>query len=117
MTYYYYIAADIELTADVPSDIEKSEERIKGFDFPVQLEIYNGINKESEARVLLQYIRQQAEKQKTCTFQIANLVNSNRVPFKILGKKEVQLHKIKSPAELILEEGQLLTIRKVNVVY
>lgn len=121
MTYYYYIAADIGLTKEscknVYLDIDESEERIKGFEFPIQLEIYNGINKEREARILLGYIMQQAEKHKTCTFQIANLINSNRVPFKILEKKHVQLHKVKSPGELILEEGQLLTIEKVNVVY
>ena len=121
MTYYYYIAADIELSKEsirnVYLDIDESEERIKGFDFPLQLEIYNGIDREREARILLDYIMQQAEGHKRCTFQIANLVNSNRVPFKITGKKHAQLHKIKSPAELILEEGQLLTIEKVNVVY
>ncbi|WP_033542059.1 hypothetical protein [Planococcus sp. CAU13] len=121
MTYYYYIAADIELTKEslknVHLDIDESEERIKGFDFPIQLEIYNGINREREAIILLDYILKQAEGHKRCTFQIANLVNSNRVPFKILERRQVQLHKIKSPAELILEEGHLLTIRKVNLVY
>lgn len=121
MTYYYYIAADIGLPKEslknVHLDIEESGERIKGFDFPIQLEIYNGIGREREARILLDYISRQAEGHKRCTFQIANLVNSNRVPFKILEKKHIQLHKIKSPAELILEEGQLLTIEKVNLVY
>lgn len=117
MTYYYYIAADIKLTTDVQLDIDQSFEQLKGFEFPIQLEIYNGINKEREARILLEYITRQAEKHKRCTFQIANLINSNRVPFKITEKKQVQLHKIKAPSELILEEGQLLTINKVNVVY
>lgn len=121
MTNYYYIAADIGLPKEslknVYLDIDESEERIKGFEFPIQLEIYNGIGREREARILLEYLMQQAEKHKTCTFQIANLINSNRVPFKILERRQVQLHKIKSPAELILEEGELLTIRKVNLVY
>lgn len=32
-------------------------------------------------------------------------------------KKHVLLHKIKSEQDLVLEEGQLLTIEKVPVVY
>jgi len=32
-------------------------------------------------------------------------------------KKQVLLHKIKSEQDLVLEEGQLLTIEKVPVAY
>lgn len=54
-----------------------------------------------------------AENSKRCTFQVAKLVNSNRLPFKVLEKKQVLLHKLKSPEELLLSEGHLLTIQKV----
>ena len=96
---------------------EESNERIKGFDFPLQLEIENGINAKEEAEILLEYIYKKAENHKRCAFQVAKLVNSNRVPFKVLEKKQVFLHKIKSSDELLLPEGHLLTIKKVPVVY
>ena len=121
MTYYYYIAADVELHIEQYNEhifsLEKSTENITGFDVPIQLEIYNGINKKRELQSLLAYVYQQAEGHKRCTFQIANLINSNRVPFTITDKKHVLLHKIKSEQELLLEEGQLLTIEKMPVVY
>ena len=121
MTYYYYIAANIELKHEKYNEhiftLEKSEERIEDFELPIQFEICNGIDKKRELQSLLTYIHQQAHGYKECKFQIANLVNSNRVPFTITDKKHVFLHKIKSEQELLLEEGQLLTIEKVAVVY
>ncbi|MFC3212670.1 hypothetical protein [Planomicrobium okeanokoites] len=121
MTYFYYIASDIELTPETYKEhqlyFERSNERIKGFDFPVQIEIDNGINTKKDVEVLLKYIYEKADNHKRCTFQIAKLVNSNRVPFKVLEKNQVLLHKIKSSEELLLPEGHLLTIKKVPVVY
>ncbi|MCH4828160.1 hypothetical protein [Planococcus halocryophilus] len=121
MTYFYYIASDIELVPEAYKEyelyFEESNERIKGFDFPLQLEIENGINAKEEAEILLEYIYKKAENHKRCAFQVAKLVNSNRVPFKVLEKKQVFLHKIKSSDELLLPEGHLLTIKKVPVVY
>ncbi|MCH4826926.1 hypothetical protein [Planococcus halocryophilus] len=121
MTYFYYIASDIELTTEIYKEhelyFERSNERIKGFDFPIQLEIDNGINTKEEVDILFEYIHKKAENHKKCTFQVAKLVNSNRVPFKVLEKKQVHLHKLKSSEELFLPEGHLLTIKKVPVVY
>lgn len=121
MTYYYYIAADIELKPEQYHehifDLEQSEQRIKGFELPIQLEIYNGVSKKRELQSLLGFIQQQAHGHKRCTFQVANLINSNREPFLITEKKHVLLHKIQSEQDLLLEEGQLLTIEKVPVVY
>lgn len=121
MTYFYYIASDIELTTESYKEyelyFERSNERIKGFDFPIQIEIDNGINTKEEVEILWDYIYNKAKNHKRCTFQIAKLINSNREPFKVLEKKQVFLSKIKSSEELFLQEGQLLTIKKVPVVY
>lgn len=121
MTYYTYIAADIPLKPeqyhDAIFELARCEERIKGFEMPIQLEIYNGVSKKRELQSLLALIQQQAQGHKQCTFQIAMLINSNREPFLITEKKHVQLHKIQSEQDLLLEEGQLLTIEKVQLVY
>lgn len=121
MTYYYYIAADIKLKLEQYHEhifeLDQSEERIKGFELPIQLEIYNGVSKKRALQSLLAFLHQQAQGHKQCTFQIANLINSNREPFHITDKKHVYLHKIKSEQDLLLEKGQLLTIEKVPVVY
>lgn len=121
MTYYTYIAADIPLKPehyhDAQFELALCEERIKGFELPIQLEIYNGVTKKRELRSLLAFIQQQAQGHKRCTFQITMLVNSNREPFLITEKKHVQLHKINSEQDLLLEEGQLLTIEKVQLIY
>ena len=121
MTYYTYIAADIALKPEQYHEqifeLEQSEQRIKGFELPIQLEIYNGVSKKRELQSLLVFIQQQAQGHKRCTFQIATLINSNREPFVITEEKHVQLHKIKSEQDLLLEERQLLTIEKVQLVY
>lgn len=121
MTYFYYIASDIELTTETYKEhelyIERSNERIKGFEFPIQLEIDNGINTKEEAEILLDYMLKKAKNHKSCTFQIAKLFNSNRVPFKVLERKQLFLHKINSSDEFLLPEGQLLTIKKIPLVY
>lgn len=71
------------------------------------------MTKKRALRSLLSFIEQQAQAHKRCAFQIALLVNSNREPFLITEKKHVQLQKINSEQDLLLEEGQLLTIEKV----
>lgn len=52
MTYYTYITADIPLKPeqyhDVIFELARCEERIKGFEMPIQLEIYNGVSKKRE---------------------------------------------------------------------
>lgn len=93
MTYYYYVAADIELNIEQYNEqilsLEKSTENSKGFDVTIQLEIYNGVDKKRKRESLLASIYQQAERYKRCIFQIANLVNSNRVSFKITEKAHI----------------------------
>lgn len=115
MTYFYYIASNIELNTESYREnklyFENSNEQIQRFDFPIQLEIDNGINTKEDVDILFDYIHEKAENHKKCTFQIAKLVNSNRVPFKILEKKQVLLHKRKSSEESFLPEGRLLTIK------
>lgn len=62
MTYYYYIAADIELKPEQYNEhifsFEQCEEHIKGFDVPIQLEIYNGLGKKRELQSLLAFLHQ-----------------------------------------------------------
>ena len=115
MTNYYYLASDqpmglhngsIDLTETEPSIIP-------GFDYPIQLEIYNGLEKDWELQELLQYIRNHTAPYKVCTVQIANVLNSNRVPLEIQKKDKVFLHEIVNPKQLLLQEGHLLAIKKV----
>ena|SRR5690625_732944 len=90
---------------------------IPGFDYPVQLEIFNGLEKEWELRELLQYIRNHTAPYKVCTVQVANLINSNRVELKVEKKYEILLHDIVHPKQLLLEEGHLLSIKKVPIFH
>jgi hypothetical protein len=115
MTYYYYLASDQKLgSGNGTIGIAMSApELIPGFDFPIQVEIINGLEKEWELRALLQYIQNHSVPYKTCTVQVANLLNSNRVELKVRSKSKVLLHEITDPKQLLLEEGQLLTIKKV----
>src|SRR5690606_13476397 len=75
----------------------------------------NGIEKEWELRELLQYIRNHTASYKVCTVQIANLLNSNKVEMKVREKSKILLHEISDPKQILLSEGQLLTIKKVPV--
>lgn len=90
----------------------KTDYIIPGFDYPVQLETPS-LEKEWELRELLQYIRNHTAPYKVCTVQIANLLNSNKVELKVREKSKILLHKIVNPKQLLLEEGHLLTIKKV----
>lgn len=114
MTYYYYLASDQKMGLGNGSiDFNETDGHIPGFDYPIQLEIFNGIEKDWELRELLQYIRNHTSPNEVCTVQIANLLNTHREPLKIKRKSNILLHEIIDPKQLLLEEGSLLTIKKV----
>lgn len=116
MTYYYYLASDQKMGLGTGTlDLTVADDIIPGFDYPVQLEIMNGIEKEWELRELLQYIRNHTASYKVCTVQIANLLNSNKVEMKVREKSKILLHEISDPKQILLSEGQLLTIKKVPI--
>lgn len=115
MTYYYYIASDKKLgLGNGTLDFVETDYGIPGFDYPVQLEILS-LEKEWELQALLQYIHNHTAPYKVCTVQIANLLNSNRVDLKVREKSKLLLHHIVDPKQLLLEERQLLIIKKVPV--
>ncbi|GEN89808.1 hypothetical protein [Oceanobacillus sojae] len=114
MTNYYYLASDQKMgQGNGTLDFIEINEVIPGFDYPVQIEIYNGLEKEWELRALLQYIRNHTESYKVCTVQIAHLISSNHFELKARRKSKVLLHEIVDPMQLLLQEGELLTIKKV----
>ena len=115
MTNYYYLSSDQKMAlGNCSIDFTKSEmDIIPGFDYPIQLEIYNGIEKEWELRELLQYIHNHCAPYKVCTVQIAHLINSNRVELEVQKSSNILLHEIVDPKQLLLQEGHLLTIKKV----
>lgn len=115
MTNYYYLASDQKMGLGNGSlDMTEAEvETIPGFDFPVQVEIVNGVEKAWELRELLQYIQNHMAPYKTCTVQVSNLLNSNRVELKVQKKSNILLHEITESRQLFVQEGQLLTINKV----
>ncbi|MFB1050636.1 hypothetical protein [Paraliobacillus sp. JSM ZJ581] len=93
--------------------LEKSEEHIKGFDYPIQIEVFNGVEREEELQKLLHYIKEQTALYKVCTVQIANLLNSNKSTFKVKEKSKILLHEITNPKQLLLSEGHFITIKRV----
>ncbi|MGM0847408.1 MAG: hypothetical protein ACQEUT_21020 [Bacillota bacterium] len=113
--YYYYLASDQKLESEngTIGIAMSAPELIPGFDYPIQVEIINSLEKEWELRVLLQYILNHTAHYKTCIVQVANLLNSNLVELKVRSKSKVFLHEIAEPKQLLLEEGHLLTIKKV----
>ncbi|PIC70107.1 hypothetical protein CSV77_10115 [Sporosarcina sp. P16b] len=117
MTNYYYLASDQKLGSGNASlgFIDTDAWLIPGFDYPVQREIINGVEKGWELRELLQYIRNHTAPYDVCTVQIANLLNSNRVELKIQKKSNLLLHEIVDPKQLLLQEGHLLTVNKVPI--
>lgn len=118
MTNYYYLASDQKLGLGNASldFIETEPWMISGFDYPVQREIFNGVEKEWELRELLQYIRNCTAPHKVCTVQVAHLLNSDQVELKVHKKSNLQLHEIVDPKQLLLQEGHLLTINKVSIL-
>lgn len=117
MTNYYYLASDQKLGLGNASldFIETEPWMIPGFDYPVQREIINGVEKEWELRELLQYIRNNTASHKVCTVQVAHLLNSDEVELRIQKKSSLQLHEIVDPKQLLLQEGHLLTINKAPI--
>ncbi|MCG7343955.1 hypothetical protein MHZ92_07415 [Sporosarcina sp. ACRSL] len=114
MTHYYYLASDKKMgTGNGSVEFIETNYTIPGFDYPVQLETLS-LEKEWELRELLQYIHNHTAPYKACTVQIANLLNSNRVELKLQEKSTIALHEIVTPKQLLLEEGHLLTIKKVR---
>lgn len=61
MTSYYYLASDQKLGKGTGTlDLVESTMTIPGFDYPIQLEIVNGVEKKHELRELLQYIQKKS---------------------------------------------------------
>ncbi|AXI00947.1 hypothetical protein DV702_15250 [Sporosarcina sp. PTS2304] len=117
MTSYYFIASDQKLGCGNASleILETEPWIISGFDYPIQREIMNGVEKEWQLRELLQYIRNHTAPYEACTVQIAHLVNSNHEELHVQRKSNLLLHEINTPKQLIVPEGHLLTIIKVPI--
>ena len=114
MTNYYYLASDQKMGLGNGSiDFSKTESQlIVGFDYPVQIEIYNGLIKDWELQELLQYILNHTANYKNCTVQIANLINPGQIELGIQKKHSLLLHELVDFKQLLLKEGHLLTIKK-----
>ena len=119
MTNYYYLASDQKMSLGNGSvDIAQTDEHIiVGFDYPVQMEIYNGLRKDWELQELLQYILNHTAPYENCTVQIAHLINPEQTELGVEKKHSLLLHEIVDSKQLLLQEGQLLTIKKVPVSY
>ncbi|MBP3951828.1 hypothetical protein [Bacillus suaedae] len=117
MTNYYYLASDKKMGSGIGSvDFTKTEPHlIPGFDYPIQIEIFNGIEKDWQLQELLHYIRNHTAPYEVCTVQIANVINSNRTELEIQKKHKVLLNEIVDPKQLLLQEGHLLTVKKVPI--
>lgn len=72
MTNYYYLASDQQLRNGNASleFVETEPSLIPGFDYEVQREVYNGVEKDWALRELLQYIRNQAARYEFCTIEL-----------------------------------------------
>lgn len=116
MTYYYYLASDQKFDVTKSNGslemTETEDSDIPGFDHKVQLEIYNGIEKNWELRELLQFIQQHASAYETCTVQVANLLNSNRHALSVIRKESIPLPQLLHFKQLLVEVGHLLHIEK-----
>lgn len=114
MTNYYYLASNQQLRAGNASldFLEAEPWLIPGFDYPVQREIFNGVEKDWALRELLQYIQNHFASYECCTVQVAHLINSNLSEVKVQKKSEINLDELINRMQLLLEEGHLLTIKK-----
>ncbi|WP_235183013.1 hypothetical protein [Gracilibacillus boraciitolerans] len=92
--------------------IEIDPINIPGFDYPIQREIFNGIEKAWQLRELHQYILNHMARHANCIIQIAHLLNSNLVELKVQEKNVLLFSEFTEPIQLLLNEGQLLTIKK-----
>ena len=120
MTNYYYLASDQKMNLGNGSvDFSKIDEHmmITGFDYPIQMEIYNGLKKDWELQELLQYIFNHTAPYENCTVQIANLINPEQTERGVQKKHNLLLHEIVDSKQLLLQDGHLLTIKKVPVFF
>ena len=115
MTNYYYLASNQEMGLGNGSVefLKTDPYTIIGFDYPIQIEIYNGLSKDWELQELLQYILKYTAPYKNCTVQIANLLNPEQIELGVQKKHSLLLHEIKESKQLLLQKGHLLTIKKV----
>lgn len=119
MTYYYYLASDQQFNVTQANGslemIEIENLHIPGFAYEVQIEIFNGVEKDWELRELLQFIQQHVSAYETCTVQVANLLNSNRHVLRVIRKESIPFHQLLHFKQLLVEEGQLLHIEKTPI--
>lgn len=115
MTSYYYLASDQKLGVGNASIefVETEPWMIPGFDYPVQREIFNGVEKEWQLRELLQYIHNYTAPYEVCTVQVANLLNSDQDELRVQKKSNLLLNEIVEVKQLLLQEGHMLNICKV----
>ncbi|HWJ78597.1 MAG TPA: hypothetical protein VNR61_11030 [Niallia sp.] len=117
MTNYYYLASDQKMSLGNGSiNFSKTDEHmITGFDYPVQIEIYNGLEKDWELEELYQYILNHTNPYENCTVQIANLINPEHTELGVQKKHSLFLHELVDAKQLFLQEGHLLSIKKVPI--
>lgn len=139
MTYYYYLASNIKLPSGIYSksgfinlneskialdqtlDLTESDEKVDGFDYPVQIEIVYGLCDPETLEayddfglpLLHKYILDVCSYYKTCTIQIAHILNTHRHPLKIVERRKLLLNQLSNPKQLALHHGELLTIKKI----
>ena len=118
MTNYYFLASDQKMSLGNGSVVFSKTDGliIAGFDYPVQMEIYNGLQKDWELQELLQYILKHTAVYENCTVQIAHLINPEQTELGVQKKHSLFLHELVDYKQLLLQEGQLLTIKKVPVI-
>ncbi|MBC9710094.1 MAG: hypothetical protein H9W80_12850 [Enterococcus sp.] len=114
MTSYYYLASDQNMTDGTGSleFVKVDPMNVPGFDYPIQREIFNGIEKAWQLRELHQYISNHMERHENCVIQIAHLLNSNLVELQVQEKNFLLFSEMTDPRQFLLNEGQLLTIKK-----
>lgn len=114
MTSYYYLASDQNMIDGTGSleFIEIDPINVPGFDYPIQREIFNGVEKAWQLRELHQYISNHMTRHAHCIIQIAHLLNSNLVELKVQEKNLLLFSGLTDPRQLLLNEGRLLTIKK-----
>ncbi len=117
MTYYYYLASVKKLGSGNASlgFIETEPWIIPGFDYPVKREIFNSLEKEWQFRELLQYILNYTVLYEICSVQLVHLLNSDQIELRVQKKSNLLLNEIVDAKQLKLQEGHLLTIKKVPI--
>lgn len=91
--------------------IENEQLTIGGLQYPIQIEIYNGITEPSEAQSLFHYIQDVFKSEMKCVVQVACFVNSNRASFKMNHHHAKKISKL-VPEDLLLSDGEVISITK-----